>query len=192
MLEASFVIWCTSYLRLYLLGVFFFVYTNRECCKQISNIGKAKPRTQRWMWFFSAYNVRRRGPYVFPLKITPRTHALSRTLATMAFTSSASVGTQPVVCMGYSEQIATIGHTALRLYLHQEMTYLAPPYEFSSKERHGTTPLRPAHTNPRGVACRQHPSAPGLLRGRPPLQLLFRPIRRSPRFARRLLNVLRA
>ena len=39
-----------------MFSVFFLVFTDHECLQQIRNIGKTKPRIQRWMEFFSAYN----------------------------------------------------------------------------------------------------------------------------------------
>ena len=63
-LEAGCVVWSIRRPRHYLFSVFFLAFTDHECLQQISKIGESKPRTQRWMEFFSAYNYRlsyRRG-----------------------------------------------------------------------------------------------------------------------------------
>ena len=39
-----------------LFGVYFLVFTDRQCLQQICKIGETKPRIQRWMEFLSAYN----------------------------------------------------------------------------------------------------------------------------------------
>ena len=57
-LEAGCVVWSIRRLRRYLFSVFFLIFTDHECLKQISKIGESKPRIQRWMEFFSAYNYR--------------------------------------------------------------------------------------------------------------------------------------
>ena len=63
-LEAGCVVWSIRRLRRYLFGVYFLVFTDHQCLQQICKIGETKPRIQRWMDFFSAYNFRlsyRRG-----------------------------------------------------------------------------------------------------------------------------------
>ena len=63
-LEAGCVVWSIRRSRRYLFGVFFLVFTDHQCLQQICKIGETKPRIQRWMEFFSAYNFRlsyRRG-----------------------------------------------------------------------------------------------------------------------------------
>ena len=63
-LEAGCVVWSIRRLRRYLFGVYFLVFTDHQCLQQICKIGETKPRIQRWMEFFSAYNFRlsyRRG-----------------------------------------------------------------------------------------------------------------------------------
>ena len=57
-LEAGCVVWSISRLRRYLFGVYFLVFTDHQCLQQICKIGETKPRIQRWMEFFSAYNFR--------------------------------------------------------------------------------------------------------------------------------------
>ena len=55
---------CGVRLRRYLFGAYFLVFTDHQCLQQICKIGETKPRIQRWMEFFSAYNFRlsyRRG-----------------------------------------------------------------------------------------------------------------------------------
>ena len=52
------------YIRRYLFGVYFLVFTDHQCLQQICKIGETKPRIQRWMEFLPAYNFRlsyRRG-----------------------------------------------------------------------------------------------------------------------------------
>ena len=63
-LEAGCVVWSIRRLRRYLFGVYFLVFTNPQCLRQICKIGENKPRIQRWMEFLSAYKFRlsyRRG-----------------------------------------------------------------------------------------------------------------------------------
>ena len=55
-LEAGCIVWSIRRLRRYLFGVFFQVFTDHECLKQIRKIRETKPRIQRWMEFLSAYN----------------------------------------------------------------------------------------------------------------------------------------
>ena len=63
-LEAGCSVWGIRRLRRYLFGVYFRDFTDHQCLQQICKIGETKPRIQRWMEFFSAYNFRlsyRRG-----------------------------------------------------------------------------------------------------------------------------------
>ena len=55
-LEAGCVVWSIRCLRRYLFGVYFLVFTDRQCLQQIRKIGEIKPRIQRWMEFLSTYN----------------------------------------------------------------------------------------------------------------------------------------
>ena len=55
-LEAGCVVWGIRRLRRYLFGVYFLVFTDHHCLQKICKIGETKPRIQRWMEFFSAYN----------------------------------------------------------------------------------------------------------------------------------------
>ena len=55
-LEAGCVVWGIRRLRRYLFGMCFLVFTDHQCLQQICKIGETKPRIQRWMEFFSAYN----------------------------------------------------------------------------------------------------------------------------------------
>ena len=55
-LEAGCVVWSIRRLRGYLFGVYFMIFTDHECLKQICKIGETKPRIQRWMEFLSAHN----------------------------------------------------------------------------------------------------------------------------------------
>ena len=55
-LEAGCVVSSIRRLRRYLFSVFFLIFTDYECLQQISKIGELKPRVQRWMECFSAYN----------------------------------------------------------------------------------------------------------------------------------------
>ena len=63
-LEAGCVVWSIRRLRCYLFGVYFLVFTDHQCLRQICKIREPKPRIQTWMEFLSAYNFRlsyRRG-----------------------------------------------------------------------------------------------------------------------------------
>ena len=63
-LEAGCVVWGIRRLRRYLFGVYFLVFTDRQCLHQICKIGETKLRIQRWIEFLSTYNFRlsdRRG-----------------------------------------------------------------------------------------------------------------------------------
>ena len=55
-LGAGCVVWSIRRLRRYLFGVYFLAFTDHQCLQQICKIGETKPRIQRWMNFFSAYN----------------------------------------------------------------------------------------------------------------------------------------
>ena len=57
-LEAGCVVWGITRLRRYLFGVYFLVFTDHQCLQQICKIGETKPRIQRRMDFFSAYDFR--------------------------------------------------------------------------------------------------------------------------------------
>ena len=55
-LEAGCIVWSIRRLRRYLFSVFFQAFTDHECLLRICKIGETKPRIQRWMEVYSAYN----------------------------------------------------------------------------------------------------------------------------------------
>ena len=63
-LEVGCIVWTIRCLRRYLFGVYFLIFTNRQCLQQSCKIGETKPCIHRWMEFLWAYNFRlsyRRG-----------------------------------------------------------------------------------------------------------------------------------
>lgn len=63
-LEAGCILWSIRHLRQDVFGVFFSILNDHECLLQVFKIRETKPRTQHWIEFLLAYNLRlpyRRG-----------------------------------------------------------------------------------------------------------------------------------